>query len=153
MKKLFALALTGLLFIASHAVAQDQSAILRKWKTIDDDTGKPKSVVELYMENGKMYGRVLKLFREPHEDQDPICKECDEDDPRYNKRIIGMVIISDMVWDASEGEFEDGEILDPAKGSVYDCEIWIDKDTGNLRVRGYLYFLYRTQTWLPYDGD
>ena len=39
-------------------------------------------------------------------------------------------------------------IMDPKKGTVYDCKLWIEG--GNLKVRGYVLFIYRTQTWLPY---
>ncbi|HAA12871.1 MAG TPA: DUF2147 domain-containing protein [Cytophagales bacterium] len=153
MKKFLVFFLAGLFFIAGPAFAQDRNDVFRKWKTIDDNTNKPRSVIEIFEQNGKMYGKVIKLFREPGEDPNPLCTECDDDDPRYNQPVIGMVLISDMEWDADDKEWEDGEIMDPDNGSVYDCEIWIDEDTGDLRVRGYLYFLYRTQTWKPYDGD
>jgi uncharacterized protein (DUF2147 family) len=38
--------------------------------------------------------------------------------------------------------------MDPKKGTVYDCKMWIED--GNLQVRGYIAFFFRTQTWLPY---
>ena len=40
-----------------------------------------------------MYGKVVKLFRKPSEDPDPVCDDCDEDDDRYMKKIMGMVIM------------------------------------------------------------
>lgn len=130
-----------LCLVISLANAQ---SIVGKWKTIDDETGKPKSIVEIYKKGNTYYGKVIKLFREPHEDQDPICKECEDD--RKNQRITGMEIIRDMVQDGKE--FEDGTILDPAKGSIYDCKLWIDENNPDqLNVRGYLYFIYRTQKW------
>ncbi|HHL52214.1 MAG TPA: DUF2147 domain-containing protein [Flammeovirgaceae bacterium] len=124
--------------------AQD---IFGKWKTIDDNTGKPRSVVEIYEKDGKAYGKILKLFREPGEDPDPICDECT--DYRKNQRVIGMTIITDMVRDGDE--WEDGEILDPENGKVYDCKLWVED--GKLKVRGYVAFFFRTQTWLPYTGE
>ncbi|MDA7837039.1 DUF2147 domain-containing protein [Salibacteraceae bacterium] len=125
-------------------------SVLGKWKTIDDETGKPKSIVEIY-KNGDVYeGKILKLFKGPDEEQDPVCKECDKDDPRYMKKIIGMTIVKDMEMD--DGELDEGTILDPKKGEVYDCKIWVGDD-GKLNVRGYIMFLYRTQTWEPYSGD
>ncbi|MEL6535723.1 MAG: DUF2147 domain-containing protein [Bacteroidota bacterium] len=153
MKKFLLLFLVGIFIVAGQALAQDRNDVFRKWKTIDDNTNKARSVIEIYEQDGKMYGKVIKLFREPGEDPNPLCSECDEDDPRYNKPVIGMVLISDMEWDEDDKEWEDGEIMDPDNGSTYDCEIWIDEDTGDLRVRGYLYFLYRTQTWKRYDGE
>lgn len=138
----------SILFLGS--IGLSAQSIVGTWKTIDDETGKEKSVVEIYEKSGKYYGKVIKLFRGPDEDPDPICDECDKKDPRYNQKVIGMEIIQDMEFDKSDNEYEEGTILDPANGSVYDCKLWVED--GNLKVRGYIMFLYRTQTWLPYKG-
>ena len=143
----------GLMLASGSVLAQSKSSYYRQWKTIDDETNKPKSVVQIYERNGKMYGKIIKLFRTPDQDQNHKCKECDEDEPRYMKPIIGMEIITDMECDSGDKEWEDGEIIDPASGSTYESAVWIDVDTGNLKVRGYKYFFYRTQTWLPYNGN
>jgi uncharacterized protein (DUF2147 family) len=46
-------------------------------------------------------------------------------------------------------EWEDGTICDPKKGSIYECEMWFaDGDTDVLKVRGYIWFVFRTQDWL-----
>ena len=58
-----------------------------------------------------------------------------------------MEIIREMEKDGDE--WEDGTILDPKSGKIYDCEIW--RDGEELKVRGYIAFLYRTQTWLKAD--
>ena len=135
------------LFPAYFAAAQ---SVTGKWKTIDDDSGKEKSVVEIYMKDGKLYGKIIKLFREPGEDPDPVCDECDKDDDRYNQKVIGMEIIRDMEKDGDE--WEDGTILDPENGKVYDCKLWVDEDNPDiLKVRGYIAFLFRTQTWHRYE--
>ncbi len=130
------------LLISIGANAQD---IFGKWKTIDDNTGKPRSIVEIYKKGDKAYGKVIKLFREPGEDPDPICDECSG--ARKNQKVIGMEIITDMKYDADDNEYDGGEILDPENGKIYECKLWVED--GKLKVRGYLYFLYRTQTWLP----
>ena len=118
-----------------------------QWKTIDDETGKAKSIVEIYEKDGKLYGKVVKLFREPSEEQNPICDDCDEDDPRYNKPVIGMVILEGLEFDGDD-EWEDGEILYPANGEVYDCYITLESED-KLKVRGYIgvSLLGRTQYW------
>lgn len=138
------LLLTTILFTFSLSA----QSIVGKWKTIDDETGKPRSVVQIEERNGKYYGAIIELFREPGEEADPICDECPG--KRKNQKIIGMEIITDLEYDADDKEYEDGEILDPESGNVYDCKLWIEN--GNLKVRGYIAFLYRTQTWLPYEG-
>jgi uncharacterized protein (DUF2147 family) len=129
-------------FISLSLNAQD---IFGKWKTIDDNTGKARSIVEITQKDGKAYGKILKLFREPGEDLDPICDDCS--DYRKDKKVIGMTIITDMERDGDE--WEDGEILDPENGKVYDCKLWLED--GKLKVRGYVAFFFRTQTWFSAD--
>ena len=124
-----------------HATAQTD--VTGKWKTIDDNTGKEKSIIELFERGGKVYGRIVKLFQDPGEDQDPICDKCDPEDKRYKKKIISMEILVNMVKDGNE--YSGGEILDPGVGKVYKCKIWIEN--GDLKVRGYWGPFYRTQTW------
>tara|TARA_R110002072_G_scaffold25580_1_gene85830 strand:+ start:255 stop:689 length:435 start_codon:yes stop_codon:yes gene_type:complete len=131
-------------FFVFSSFAQRTSPI-GKWKTVDDNTGKTKSVVEITERNGKAYGKILELFDPPK--PNPVCEECDEDDPRYMKPVKGMEIIQDMVRDGKE--WVDGKIMDPENGKVYRCKLWVEN--GKLRVRGYIAFLYRTQTWLPAD--
>jgi len=143
MKLLFTGLITLMLF--TSAMAPNEASITGKWKTIDDETGKPKSIVQLYKKNGKLYGKILKLFRGPDEEQNPLCKECEGE--KHNKPIIGMVIVNGLEYDDGEWEGDDG-ILDPNNGKVYDCKMWIDEDDPDiLNVRGYISFLYRTQTW------
>ncbi len=125
-----------------------QSLIVGKWKTIDDESGKERSIVEIYEQEGKYFGKIVKLFRDPGEDPDPVCDECE--DHRAGQKIIGMEIITDMKYNKGDDEYKKGEILDPENGNIYDCKLWIEE--GNLKVRGYLLFFYRTQTWLPYSG-
>jgi uncharacterized protein (DUF2147 family) len=130
-----------LLLLAGFAVCA-QSPI-GKWKTIDDESGEERSIVEIFERDGKIYGRVVKLFRKPGEDPDPVCDECDKDDARYKKKIIGMEILRDM--EASGKEYQEGSILDPKTGKVYRCKLWVEGDL--LQVRGYWGPFFRTQTW------
>ncbi len=132
-----ALLLISVLFM-SNAYAQ---SIVGKWKTIDDETGKEKSIVEIFIKDGKAYGKIIKLFREPNEDKNPICDLCTGH--RKDQKVLGMTIITDMVKD--DDEWEDGEILDPKNGKIYDCKLWVED--GKLQVRGYVAFFFRTQTW------
>ena len=125
-----------------------QESIFGRWVTIDDNTGKRRSTVEITERGGLAYGRILQLFREPGEESDPICDECDKADDRHNKKVIGLEFIRNMkrVPGSSPGEWKDGTILDPENGSEYDCKLWVEGE--KLKVRGYVAFFYRTQTWV-----
>jgi hypothetical protein len=76
-------------------VAQDASSVLGKWKTIDDETGRIKSIVDISQKNGELFGTVVELFRLPEEDQHPICSDCEDD--RKDQPALGMQIVRNMV--------------------------------------------------------
>ncbi|MCG8616398.1 MAG: DUF2147 domain-containing protein [Desulfobacterales bacterium] len=138
---------TLVLFITLVAAASAwaQTSIIGKWKTIDDETNEPKSIVQIFEKDGKYYGKIVKLFRKPGEDPNPICDDCEDDDDRKNQPITGMEIIRDL--EKGGEKYEDGTILDPKDGKIYDCKLWVED--GTLKVRGYIAFFYRTQTWHP----
>jgi len=139
--------LISLLHILFQNFTFAQSDVTGKWKSFDDETLEVKSVVEIFEKGGKYYGRIVKLFQKPSEDPDPVCAECDAEDPRFNKKIIGMEILKDMK--KSGAEYSEGTILDPQNGKVYRCKIWIENK--DLKLRGYLGPFFRTQTWKKAD--
>ncbi len=135
MKK-FVFAFTAL-FFSIFTFAQIEG----KWKTIDDETGKAKSIVEIYKKSdGKYYGRIHQLLQKP---QNNNCVKCTDD--RKNKPLLGLEIIRGLQKDGNE--FTDGTITDPAKGKTYKCTVTRSGD--KLNVRGYIGFsmIGRTQTW------
>jgi uncharacterized protein (DUF2147 family) len=134
--------LTTLILLFSYLSIQAQT-IVGKWKSFDDKTGELKSIVEIFEQGSKFYGKIIKTFPKPGADADPICTKCPTDDERFNKKIIGMEIVKGLTKD--DDEYEDGSILDPEVGKIYRCKIWLEK--GELKVRGYLGPFYRTQTW------
>ncbi len=121
------------------AVAQD---VTGKWKTIDDETGEAKSIVEIYKQDGKIYGKVVEILNPAK--KNATCDECPGE--AKGKPILGIVIIKGLEKDGDE--YNDGTIMDPKNGKVYKCYIELD-GPNKLDVRGYIGFslLGRTQTW------
>lgn len=129
-------------FMLTAFMAQSQT-VIGTWKTIDDETGEAKSHVQLYEENGKVYGRVTELLRK-NTDPNRICDKCTDD--RKNQKVKGMQIVRDM--QLKSGMYQSGTILDPEKGKVYGCKFWLESGNGNvLVVRGSIGPFYRTQKW------
>lgn len=48
------------------ALTMQSQSVIGKWKTIDDETGEAKSVVEIYEKSGKIYGKIVDILRESH---------------------------------------------------------------------------------------
>ncbi len=105
------------------------------WKTIDDETNEPKSIVQVYEHQGKVCGRVVELL------QNPGAKAKLPGSPS----IKGLDIIWDLTKDGDK--YKGGEVLDPQKGKVYDAQMWLEG--GNLILRGSLFGIGRKQTWVP----
>lgn len=137
MKKGFAL--LAMLFLVPGVFAEP---VVGKWKTIDDGSGEEKSIINIYIKDGKLYGDIVQLLNEP-DGYDPICEECSGE--LKNQKIIGMTIINGLTKEGEAWLADDG-IIDPDNGKWYDVKIWREGD--ELKVRGYIGFLYRTQTWI-----
>jgi len=137
--------LLGVLVVMMGGQVSAQEDIFRKWKTVDDETGEARSIVEIVNVQGEAFGTILDLVNPPADDPDPYCDLCTDD--RKDKRVIGMEIIRGLKQ--SGDSWARGTILDPENGKVYKCKLWVQD--GKLKVRGYIAFLYRTQTWLPAD--
>ena len=112
------------------------------WVIIDDETGVEKSEIILYVEDGKLYGRIARLLLP--EDQGKLCVNCKGEEK--NQPIEGLVIVKGLKQDGNS--WTDGDIMDPANGKRYDCTISL-ADDNTLNVRGFLgfSFLGRTQVW------
>ena len=117
-------------------------SIFGKWKTIDGETGVEKSIVEIYMENGKIFGKVVDILN-PN-DKDALCDKCKGDE--YKTPVMGLVLIKHM---QKKGKYyKGGTVFDPERGKKYRCRLYIDKDKPDiLQVRGYIAFLYASQYW------
>lgn len=112
-----------------------------KWKTIDDETGKARSIVEIFKKSdGKYYGKILQLLIKP---ENVKCVKCSDD--RKDKPLVGLEIIRGLKKD--DGKFSGGTITDPKNGKTYKCTISPKGD--KLDVRGYIgiSLIGRSQTW------
>ncbi len=128
------------LFAFTSVNAQD---VFGKWKTIDDKSGEVKSIVSIYKENGKVYGKIVEVL-DPKAPEDAKCKNCTGENK--DKPLVGLVFIKDLEKDGDE--YNDGIVLDPETGKEYKCYIELEK-ADTLKVRGYIGFslLGRTQYW------
>lgn len=127
--------------LLGSTLLQAQDEVMGRWVTIDDDGVTKKSIVEIYEKDGQIYGKIVHLFNPSS--PNPSCDKCKDD--RKDQAIMGMDIIRG-VQVRGEGDYGDGSILDPEKGKEYGCSLW--EEDGKLKVRGWLSFVYRTQTWI-----
>ena len=138
----------------SAQVSINGKSCLGTWKTIDDETGVTKSTVKVFKKGNLYYGKVLKILdpdalKDSGKDryEDILCDECPEGKGK-DQPIMGLEIIWKM--EKRSDKWSVGNIMDPENGKIYTCTMWLDDDDkeGNtLKVRGWLAFFFRTQTW------
>lgn len=125
------------------ARAQGAASPVGLWKSIDDETKQPKSLIRIVEAGGILSGKVEKILTEK---ADAKCDKCT--DERKDKPVQGMTIITGM---KKEGDaWGGGEILDPNNGKVYRSQMTLVEGGKKLEVRGYIGIplLGRTQTWV-----
>ena len=147
MKSIFSLLAVSLVLtssiITSTAFAADMKSAVGNWLTIDDKTGKPKSVVKITQVGDELRGSIVKLM-DPTK-QNAVCDECKG--ANKGKPIKGMIIMWGLK-PAGSG-WAGGRILDPSNGKIYKAKMNLADGGKKLNVRGFIGFslLGRTQTW------
>jgi len=141
MRRLFFLVTLVTLMLTTPATSLDSP--VGTWNTVDEKTGKVVSNVEIYEQDGKIFGKIVGLT-EPNDAQGKpkICSKCTG--PDKDKPIVGLVIIKDLA--VSGDRYKGGTITDPEDGKVYKAEVWTEG--GKLKVRGSVAMFYKTQTWV-----
>ena len=132
----------AVLFIFISSVVLLAQDVFGKRKTVDDYSGKAKSIIEIYEENGKVYGKIDELINPKR--TNPACGRCSgimKDQP-----LVGLQIIKGLEMDGDE--FNGGKILDPNSGKLYKCYITLE-EVDTLKVRGHMgiSLFGRTQYW------
>ena len=114
------------------------------WKTIDDTTNKPRSLIRITEQNG-VYSAVVEKGLLETDTGDKVCDKCT--DERKGQKIIGMTIAKGLKKNGNK--YDGGEILDPDNGKVYKCKMTLDESGNNLEVRGYIgiSLIGRSQIW------
>ena len=124
----------------------DPASPLGTWRTIDDKTGKERSLIRISESGGILEGKVEEIFNQPGDDPKHLCKACEGE--RKGKPVIGMTILWGL---KKEGNgYTGGEILDPDSGAIYRAKAKLLEGGNKLEVRGYIgvSLFGRSQTWV-----
>lgn len=137
------LLVSQLCLLPTLCVAAESSPV-GLWKTIDDKSGKPRSLVRISETNG-MVTAVVEKGLLATDTGDKLCDKCKDD--RKDKRIIGMEIIRDMKRNGER--YDGGTILDPENGKTYQCILKLNETGDELEVRGFIgiSLIGRSQMW------
>jgi uncharacterized protein (DUF2147 family) len=121
-----------LLAVVLPAQAAEPSAA-GLWQKIEN--GKPELYILMIDHNGIFEGVMAKTFPEnAAEAAREFCTQCTDD--RKNAPWLGISFIRDMKHEGLH--FENGSVLDPRDGKVYQAKMTLSADGQTLTLRGYV---------------
>jgi uncharacterized protein (DUF2147 family) len=130
------------LFTAIPAHADNNSPI-GYWQVYDENTNQPTSVVQIWNNNGKLQGKVVKLFGS----QDAVCTECSG--AMQNKPVLGMVVL----WGFTQEDdgWKNGKVLAVKRGKVYNANLTLNDSGQKLAVQVSVFGTKHVLNWTRVD--
>ncbi len=152
--KLFSLVL---FLMALQLVAQTPSKadhVIGYYLTVDDETGKDKSQVQIFKAtNGKYYGKIIWLA-EPTKNGKAKVDEDNPDKAMQSRPINGLQLLKGFSYNEKTGEWDNGTIYNPTGGKTYNC--FMKFDGNKLKIRGFIgaawMGLGKTATWIKEEA-
>ncbi len=151
--KLLASSLLGLTVSLSWASTNDP--LLGYWRTIDDETGFAKAIVQIQeAQNGTYLSTIVATVDRPDYVAAEKCINCPA--PFTDRKIVGLPILwnlsnSDQSTRGKEKRYAKGFLIDPLSGKFYQISARLSGDARRLTLRGHIIgvpFIGRTQTWI-----
>lgn len=151
--RLMTVGLLGLQAGVSWAATNDP--LLGYWRTIDDETGFAKAIVQIQeAQNGSYLSTIVATVDRPDYIAAEKCINCPA--PFTDRKIIGLPLLwnlrtMDQTGRDGEKRYDKGYLIDPLSGKFYQIAARLSADGRRLTLRGHIIgipLVGRTQTWL-----
>lgn len=138
--------------ISAHAQSK-ADRVIGYYLTLNDDTGKESSQVQIFKAtNGKYYGKIVWLA-EPTKNGKAKVDNDNPDKALQSRPIIGLQLLKGFTYDEKTGEWSGGTIYNPTGGKTYNC--FLKFDGNKLKIRGFIgaawMGLGKTAIWFKED--
>lgn len=139
--------------------------LLLSFKSDTQQKNKPGDIIGTYLneekdakiriflaKNGKYSGKIVWLQHPHNPDGSDKLDDKNPDKSKRGRKKIGLVIMKNFKYDASDNDWSGGTIYDSRSGKTYSGYMWFEKGSDNkvLRLKGYVLgmtWLGRTSVW------
>ncbi|AMR33838.1 hypothetical protein A0256_21550 [Mucilaginibacter sp. PAMC 26640] len=131
----------GINTTATKSTTAADEQICGKWQTEEKNL-----VVQVYKENSQFKAKII--WFNDKDDSKPMDYWTDKNNPDpalRSRKLIGLNVLENLVYDASTNSWEEGMIYDAKNGRHWNSSAYIDKN-GLLKVKGYWHFKFIGKT-------
>lgn len=131
------------IFVAAFSIsvyAQKQNKadqIIGTYEAVSDESNNVSHIKIYKASNGKYYGEIVWLKVPNYPDGKEKVDRLNPEEKLRSRKLIGLKLLNDFVYDASESEWNNGTIYNPATGKTYNAFIKLD-GPDKLHIRGYI---------------
>ena len=142
MRKLFVTAVFAVASFATSLAMAQTNPLLGKWKTLDDESGKPMTISEFYMaKNGKLAAKIVENLGLPE-----TCTGCSGENK--GKPFVGIVTLWNLS-PTSNGKWGNGNGYKPSEDRHFKVKSVELIDNGErVRVTGCVLFICKKAEWV-----
>jgi uncharacterized protein (DUF2147 family) len=141
--------LVNLILVSCSTTEDMEEGITGLWKSRDQKSDTPRSLVVIYKYHDTYYGRMIATYDEDGRINDTILEQKDRAPGIVgNPPYCGM----DFVYDVKPKDLSrdgiqryKGKVVDPQKGKVYKAQLW--RDGEDLIFRGELFIFGKNIRW------
>ncbi len=136
--------------------AQPAAMVTGVWVTPNN-----KSHVRIYRgADGKFYGKIIWLKQPDYPANykvkslagKPKIDRHNPDKRLRDRAVLGLNILTGFQYLPKQHAWGKGKCYDPTKGKTYNCRMWFTGNGKDLKLRGYIWIFYRTETWVRYQA-
>lgn len=117
--------------------------IIGKWVA-----SKERNLVVRVFRSGAEFKATIVWFDDSDDKSQPMNIRCDTKNPDKSlrtRKLIGLEVLSGLIYNDKDKEWQNGHIYDPSTGKTYCAKVWLTGD-GCLEVRGFWHFEFLGQT-------
>lgn len=129
-------------FYLSASANPGPDAIIGQWMSTRRNVK-----VQVYKEGNEFKGRVT-WFKDSDDPTKPMATRTDENNPDTKlrqRRVLGMQVLSRLLYNAKSDRWENGKIYDPKSGRLWSSVAYLDEE-GILNVKGFWQFEFIGKT-------